>query len=165
MAMNEAGFKREFRKALELTYAGTKVAMWTNNDMFRVGLPDFSAVYDGTFYAIEAKYVKAPPARETSKVLSHELTEGQRSFLSKVDMAGGIGVVLLGFEDVAVAAPYALWKDQLLCSGNITLASVRLLKDKELSFPKLKGKWNVDTFFLRVKEAVRGREQASEILL
>ena len=152
MATNESCFKKEFRDALENQF-GEPLNLWTNNDMFRSGLPDFSALFCGRFFAIEAKYVKAPPARPESKVLSHELTAGQASFLRKTEASGGYGVVLIGFADVAVAVPFSQWGTyDEIPNTNITLERVRFLSGGlfELSFPKKNGVWNVSTFFERI---------------
>jgi len=150
MATNESSFKKEFRDALDKCY-GTSAHIWTNNDMFRCGLPDFSALYRSKYFAVEAKYVKEPPARETSKVLDHELTAIQATFLSKTQESGGYGIVLIGFSDIAVAVPFWEWafRDRIP-ESNITLERVKLLSGRNLSFPKRKGHWDVSNLFERI---------------
>jgi hypothetical protein len=153
MATSESDFKREFREALNHAY-GSSAVIWTNNDMFRAGLPDFSAHYNSRFYAIEAKYVKEPPVRATSKVLGHELSAIQAEFLQNIQRTGGCGVVLIGFSDIAVAVPFSEWAvTHGIPDTNITLERVRLLGRRPLGFPKVKGKWNVTGFFDLVQEA------------
>ena len=150
MATNESGFKKEFRDALEKSY-GHALTLWTNNDMFRCGLPDFSALYEGKFFAIEAKFVKEAPARDASKVLSHELTATQAAFLNRVETSEGYGVILIGFSDIAVAVPFSQWgaldHDP---NTNITLERVKFLSGKNLSFPKKNGIWDVSGFFMKI---------------
>lgn len=154
MAVNESGFKKEFKESLEREY-GNSIALWTNNDMFRCGLPDFCVHYDGSLFAIEAKFVKEPPARPTSKVLNHELTLGQADFLKRIEATGGHGVVLIGFSDIAVAVPYWQWTDNHeVPYTNITLERVRVLSGRNLSFPKKNGKWSVSGFLTRISECV-----------
>ena len=116
--------------------------------MFRSGLPDFSAHYQGHFFAIEAKFVKAPPTRATSKVLGHELLLRSAEFLGRIHKTGGYGIVLIGFSDVAVAVPFHEWLcvDQVP-DTNITLERVRLLGHDNLGFPKKNGRWEVGNFF------------------
>lgn len=148
MATNESDFKREFKKALAKFY-GDKATIWTNNDMFRCGLPDFSAVYDSKFFAVEAKFVKAPPVRDTSKVLSHELTPIQAEFLSKVQKTGGHAVVLIGFPDIAVAVPFSKWSSvDSIPETNITLQQVKFLRSTT-GFVKRQTGWAVESFFER----------------
>ena len=152
MATNESEFKKEFRDALEFSH-GPTVHLWTNNDMFRSGLPDFSALHSGDYFAIEAKYVKSVPARPTSKVLSHELTATQASFLQRAQDTGGYGVVLIGFADIAVAVPFWEWSfREKTAETNITLERVRVIGSQNLRFMKQGKHWDVKDFFKRIKE-------------
>jgi hypothetical protein len=100
---------------------------------------------------MEAKYVKEPPVRSSSKVLGHELTDVQAGFLHRIQKTGGYGVVLIGFADIAVAVPFSEWsfRDEVP-DTNITLERVRLLGGKNLHFPKRNGVWAVEFFFERI---------------
>ena len=148
MATNESDFKREFKKALSRCY-GERATIWTNNDMFRCGLPDFSAVYEGKFYAVEAKFVKAPPVRDSSKVLAHELTPIQAEFLYKVQKSGGHSIVLIGFPDIAVAVPFSKWgMIDNIPDTNITLQQVKFLRSTT-GFTRQSSGWVVTDFFGR----------------
>jgi len=164
MATSESGFKKEFRDAL-LGFYKDSAHVWTNNDMFRSGLPDFSALYQSDYFAIEAKYVKELPVRGTSKVLDHELTATQATFLQRTQETGGYGVVLIGFADIAVAVPFWEWsfRDKIP-ESNITLERVKFVS-KNLSFPKRKGHWDVSEFFKRIKECAPQRLSSSPLLV
>jgi hypothetical protein len=162
MAHSESGFKSEFRKALADAYKD-QCAIWTNNDMFACGLPDFSALWNpmhpdathGMFFAIEAKFVKKIPARETSKVLLHDLSGIQAAFLEKVEKVDCKSVVLIGFEDIAVACPFDRWprvesNGLRVPAANITLAQVMLLKQTGYAFVKTHSGWQVREFFQKM---------------
>jgi len=100
VATNESAFKLEFRKS------GANLSdfmIWPQNDMFQSGVPDMAAVYKGRHISIEAKFVSKLPARDSSKVLTHELSELQHGFLKRVSGVGALGVLLIGFDGVAVA--------------------------------------------------------------
>jgi penicillin-binding protein-related factor A (putative recombinase) len=123
--------------------------------MFRVGLPDFSAHWNGIFFAIEAKFVKSLPARSSSKVLRHELQPAQGLFLQQIQNTGGMGIVLIGLEDVAVAIPFSEWTCiNRVPNTNITLEEVKLISST-LRFPLIAGKWVVEKFFEDLVARVR----------
>ena len=103
MATDESGFKADFRKALKRHYPDAEV--WTNNDMFRVGLPDFSVAWQGKFYAIEAKFISVMPKRKTSHCLKHEVSPAQVDFLKRIRETRNCAAVLIGMKDVAVVMP------------------------------------------------------------
>lgn len=141
MAVDESDFKSGFRKDLQGVH--TRALIWTNNDMFRAGLPDFSVLHDGSFYAIEAKFVSALPKRATSLCLKHEVTLNQIDYINKVRDNGQYGCVLVGLADVAVV--------MLDIKKNYTLQEL-------LSAPRIeraKGRWVVDKF-LDLIRGVRG---------
>jgi hypothetical protein len=137
LATDESSFKASFRKDLQAAYAHSLV--WTNNDMYRVGLPDFSAVYSGNYYGVEAKFIYKLPKRGTSKVLGHEVSEAQLLFLNKVRDSGGYGCVLVGLNDVA-ALMFELKSNYTL---DELLAAPRIARDK--------GAWQVHGFFEQIR--------------
>jgi len=100
MATNESGFKQEFKKSATNIDG---LFMWAQNDRYKCGLPDIAAVYKGKHISIEAKFVTRMPQKDTSKVLQHELSDLQHVFLQHIEASGGVGVLLIGFGDVAVA--------------------------------------------------------------
>jgi penicillin-binding protein-related factor A (putative recombinase) len=150
MVHNESQFKVEFRKALELSY-GEKVKVWPTNDMFRAGVPDFNATYDGKYYSIEAKFAKALPSRMSSQVLEHSVSLLQVSHLQAMNNTGSFGFVLVGCPDVAVFAPI----ERLITSAsgyNITKEALIDLDKKGLSFVRGRKGWRVDQFFEIVRK-------------
>jgi hypothetical protein len=134
MAVDESSFKTSFRKSLK-EHFGSEVMVWTNNDMFRIGLPDFSATFRGSFFAVEAKFIKELPKRGSSKVLTHEVSEAQLSFLRGIRETGCFSAVLIGLKDVAVV--------MLDLKSNYT-------RDEILAAPRIgrdRGQWQVQWFF------------------
>lgn len=154
MATNESEFKSEFRKALEKHY-GHEAEVWTSNDMFRSGLPDFNATWRSKYFSVEAKFVKKLPARDLSLVLKHELSAGQYQHLKRVYQTGCCGVVLVGLPDIAVAIPVQslepLKKDTQIVT-NIQLHYLKKLRESGLGFVKIGGQWQVSGFFERLSE-------------
>ncbi len=154
MATNESEFKTEFRKALLQTY-GALAEIWTSNDMFRAGLPDFNATWKGRYFSIEAKFVKKPPAKDVSLVLKHELSALQYQHLKRMHETGSVGVVLVGFPDIAVAIPIQSIIPENPGAGivtNIQLHYLKKLNESGFGFVKLRGKWQVDGFFEKLVE-------------
>jgi hypothetical protein len=134
MATNESEFKTDFRNDLA-DHFKEKVLVWTNNDMYRVGLPDFSASYDGHLWAVEAKFIKNLPARGTSKTLDHEATATQLQFLRDVRKTGNFAAILIGLSNVAVV--------MLDLKANYTLDEVRAAP----RILRAHGAWQVKEFF------------------
>lgn len=148
MAKNESEFKTEFRKALEKHY-GSSAEVWTSNDMFRAGIPDFNATWSGQYFSIEAKFVSKLPVRDLSWVLKHELSSLQYRHLKRIRDTGCHGVVLVGLTDIAVAIPIQSLipeKDSEIVT-NIQLYYLKKLRDDGFGFAKSKGHWNVSGFF------------------
>lgn len=136
MAVDEAGFKAEFKKDLMGFYPDALI--WTNTDMFRAGLPDASALWNTFFFAMEFKFIRKLPKRKTSKCLGHEVTPGQLEFLQKTRSTGQYSCVIVGLQDVAVL--------MLDLKENYSLEEV-------LAAPRIErmGKfWNLKNFFDRV---------------
>lgn len=100
MATSEADFKSGFRGDLRRHYTGSLV--WTNTDMFRVGLPDFSVSWNKGFWAVEAKFIKKLPKKPGSKCLNHEVSAMQCDFLKQNRVNGNGSAILIGMPDVAV---------------------------------------------------------------
>jgi hypothetical protein len=100
MATSESEFKSQFRKDLARAYPDAHV--FTNNDMFRAGLPDFSVLWAGTFIGIEAKFIHELPKHNTSKCLKHEVTTSQIEFLRSARRTKNYSAILIGMPDVAV---------------------------------------------------------------
>lgn len=99
---DEAAAKRAFRNAVE-TYSDLGTAFtWTVTDAFRSGLPDFFVAYAGRVIAVEAKFVRKLPAKASSQVLSHEVSQSQLQFMQHFNKSGNCSVVLIGLEDVFV---------------------------------------------------------------
>ena len=103
MATDESQFQSQFRKSLKAHY--TDAVVWTNNDMFRIGLPDFSVAWHGKFFSIEAKFIRELPKRKASQALKHEVSPAQAEFMSKIRASGNCAGVLIGLKDVAVFMP------------------------------------------------------------
>lgn len=159
MPHNESEFKAEFREDLQKAYAGD-VKVWTVNDMFRSGLPDFNAVWEprsrhttyGVFVPIEAKFVKKLPARGSSLLPGVDLTGVQAKFLISMQYLSIPSLVLLGFENIAIACPFQLWPrvesaGAQVPASNVTLNFVMELKEKGFSFEKHRDGWQVKRFF------------------
>lgn len=100
MAVSEADFKAGFKKDLIKQYP--EALIWTNTDMFRAGLPDASALWNAHFFAMELKFIRKLPTRQTSKCLTHEVSAGQLDFLRKTRENSQYSCVLIGLQDVAV---------------------------------------------------------------
>lgn len=100
MAVSESDFKSDFKRDLVKAYPSALI--WTNSDMFRVGLPDMSALYDRNFYAMELKFIRKLPKRGSSKCLTHEVSTSQLEFLNKTRENGQYAAVIIGLKDVAV---------------------------------------------------------------
>lgn len=137
MAVSESDFKAGFKKDLITEYPHALV--WTNSDMFRAGLPDASATWNGHFFAMEMKFVSKLPKRKESKCLKHEVSGAQLDFLNKIRLTGHYSCVLVGMSDVA-----ALMLD---LKSNYTLDELMIAPRIE----RVKGKWNCDHFFDRVR--------------
>jgi hypothetical protein len=100
VATNESDFKAGFKKDLIAAYPTALV--WTNSDMFRVGLPDMSALWDSKFFAMELKFVRKLPKRGSSKCLTHEVSAAQLEFLRRTRENRQRSAVIVGMRDVAV---------------------------------------------------------------
>lgn len=152
MATNEASFKQEFRKALEKHY-GEMAKIWTNNDMFRCGLPDFSIHWKSTFFPVEAKFTVVVPKSIEKYLLKHEVSATQLLFMDGIIQTGGMPVILIGMPDTAVAVPYIMWP---VCSEtgkkskNISMEKVSLIAGKGLRFDKTNHGWQVGNFLERI---------------
>lgn len=139
MATNESAFKLEFRKS------GANISdfmIWPQNDMFQAGIPDMAAIYKGRHISIEAKFVSSLPARGSSKVLRHELSELQYGFLKRVNGVGAFGVLLIGFDGVAVAYTGDSVKT------NYTVSEV---KEAPRIYKLDGGKWDIKKFLEVIK--------------
>lgn len=154
MAINEAEFKTEFRKDLEKCY-GADAEVWTSNDMFRSGIPDFNATWRSKYFSIEAKFVTKLPIRDLSLVLKHEISPLQYKHLKRMRDTGCVGVVLVGLPDIAVAIPIQSLvptkKDTDIVT-NIQLHYLRKLREDGFGFVRSKGHWNVAGFFEKLSE-------------
>lgn len=154
MATNESDFKVEFRKALQKHYGHT-TEVWTSNDMFRSGLPDFHATWNAKYFGIEAKYVTKLPARDLSLVLKHEISAGQYNHLKRIHETGCHGVILVGLPDIAVAIPIqslVSTKTDSAIVTNIQLHYLKKFKEDGFGFVKVRGEWQVGGFFERLSE-------------
>lgn len=102
MATDESSFKAEIRKSLDQIFQG-KIQRWSNNDKFTYGLPDESVHYEGLYFPIEVKFARVPK-RESSKCLTHEVSQSQINFIQGIRDTGGkgMGCILIGMKDVAV---------------------------------------------------------------
>lgn len=154
--MDEAQFKQDFRLSLEKSY-GDDTFIWPLSDRYNVGYPDTEAVWEKNFFAIEAKYVSQVPKRDSSKLLSHELTAKQSEHLFKVYRSGNKAIILVGMKDIAVAVPYHLWPQEVLpgcepgwknarAKPNITLGQIKKIKEMGYYFTK-DPTWKVSHFF------------------
>lgn len=150
MASEESSFKVEFRKAIERVYVNSKV--WPNSSEFVSGIPDISVLHNGTFFGIEAKFVKTIPARENTRLLSHELSPLQYKFLQDITTSGNTAGIVIGFPNSFLAIPFNLWPKG---KTNISLAEAKHYKDLGLEFMKLKGVWSVSGTL----EALHDRKQ------
>lgn len=139
MAQDESSFKLEFRRDLRKAYPDAFV--FTNNDMFRAGIPDFSVLYRGAFYGIEGKFIKDLPKRTQTKCLHHGVTGNQIEFLSNARRTENYGAVLIGMPDVAAL--------MLEIKNNYTLEE--LLQAPR--FAKIRGHWQVTNFFDTIRGA------------
>ena len=149
MATNESEFKTEFRRDLEREY-GHSAQVWTSNDMFRAGIPDFNATWKSRYLSIEAKFVSKLPVRDLSLVLKHELSPLQYTHLKRIHDTGCHGVVLVGLPDIAVAIPIQSLlpiNPQLEIVTNIQLHFLKKLKEDGFGFVKVRGRWQVQGFF------------------
>lgn len=156
MAINESEFKSEFRKALEKTY-GSLAEIWTSNDMFRAGIPDFNATWSGQYFSIEAKFVSRLPARDLSMVLKHKISPLQYRHLKRMKETGCHGIVLVGLPDIAVAIPIQSlisMKSDTEIVTNVQLHYLKKLKEDGLGFVKTRGQWNVSGFFEKLSAIV-----------
>lgn len=154
MAANESEFKSEFRRDLERTY-GASAEVWTSNDMFRAGIPDFNATWKARYFSIEAKYVTKLPAKDLSLVLKHRLSPLQYNHLKRMHDTGCHGVVLIGLPDIAVAIPIqslAPAKNDGSIVTNIQLHYLKKFKEDGFGFVKVRGRWVVDGFFEKLSE-------------
>lgn len=141
MATSESEFKTQFRKDLSKAYPTALV--FTNNDMFRAGLPDFSVLYQGSYFAIEGKFVSELPKRMDSKVLKHEVSGPQLSFLNKTRWTGNYAAIVVGMPDVAVLI-------KSLAFNNLSLRDI-------LDAPRIervRGVWQVKDFLERVRDPI-----------
>jgi hypothetical protein len=145
MANNEATFKVEWKRDILKVYE-SRVVGWSHWDSASVGLPDQAYHFNGKFYPCEAKFVKVVPARDTSKLLGHELTETQASFLKKIERTGGHSLVVVGMPDVAAVIPFFRWP---IGEFNITLGWLKYFRGNypELFVSKEKGAWKVGGLF------------------
>jgi hypothetical protein len=100
MAVSEGDFKSEFKRDLVGVYPNALV--WTNTDLVRAGLPDFSVYHARLFAPIEAKFITALPKRKGSHVLKHEVSASQCTYLKAAQKNGAWGIVLIGTPDVAI---------------------------------------------------------------
>ena len=156
MAHDESSFKAEFRDALEKQY-GKEAVIWTNNDMFRAGLPDFSAHRMGKLYVMEAKFIRTLPARKTSKVLKHELSGIQADFLQGISRTDGAAMVLVGLEDTAIACGMDAWPRELsnglpVPTPNLTYGELLEFKENGHVFYKGHRGWQVQGFFEKLRD-------------
>lgn len=140
MATNEATFKRELREAVKSVY-GSAVHMWNTTDRFNKGIPDTCLTYSSVSMGWEAKFITELPLRDTSRILKHEVSGPQLSFLRNNAMAGGVGVVVLGSEDDALFLP-SRYIDQN--TGNITKTEFLCARDKNIRVQKTRGIWRVE---------------------
>lgn len=139
MPTSESQFKAEFRS--DLSAHGF---VWTNNDAFRHGLPDFCGIIDRLFVACEAKFVKELPKRKTSLLLKHEVTGAQAEFLQNIHDQGQHAFVAVGFLDTSLIIPWKHW-GKLGSGGNITLEDAMHMRHY-YECPKVKGHWNIEKF-------------------
>ena len=156
MANNESSFKSEFRKALEVQY-GALAEIWTSNDMFRCGIPDFNATWEGKYFSVEAKFVTKLPTKGCSKVLKHEVSALQYRHLKRMYTTGCFGIVLIGMSDIAVAVPVLDMTPNSLEPGsaaNISLQNLHDMRDSGLGFIKSKGHWQVKGFFEKIASVI-----------
>ena len=154
MATNESEFKLEFRKSLEQEY-GALAQVWTSNDMFRAGIPDFNATWNSKYFSIEAKFVRKLPVRDLSLVLKHELSPLQYNHLKRINDTGCHGVVLVGLPDIAIAIPIQSLLPVKTGSDivtNIQLHFLKKLKEDGLGFVRSGGRWQVRGFFEKLSE-------------
>lgn len=100
MATNEANFKSEFKKDVEIEYPGAHI--WTSTDLLRSGLPDFYILWSGLFVAVEAKFITKLPKKKSSLVLSHVVSPTQQSFLRGTKQNKQKGIVLIGSPQAAI---------------------------------------------------------------
>lgn len=161
MATDESSFKTEFRNNLESHY-GLAAHIHTNNDMFRAGLPDFSAqwidsLHRGWHFAIEGKYAEKIPKRDSSLLLKHELSKGQAEYLKRHAMCGGASIILVGMAGTCVAVPIELWPrdPEGQPETNITLGAIKEVAAQGFKFDHVPGRgWQIQGFF---EKYVRGK--------
>lgn len=137
MATSESDFNSQIRKDLKFYYPNANI--WNNSDKFRSGLPDTSVLQGGHFHALEGKFVRELPKRETSKCLTHEVTASQIEFINKTRVAGGYGVIVVGMADIAV------WMKEI--KPNYTLAEL-------LAAPRINRigrSWDLSTFLQAIR--------------
>lgn len=134
MASTEASFKTEFRKSLVLEY-GDGIFMWSPSDKFRSGISDLLISRSSGLLGVEFKFIKSIPARETTRVLTHEVSTPQISFIENLRRTGNNGVLVIGTPDVAVVMSDL--------KNNYTLAEVRAAPRIE----KRSGVWQVKNFY------------------
>jgi len=151
MSNDESSFKKEFRKALEEEYK-SNLLIWTHTDSFRSGLPDIGAHMGGWYFPIEAKFISELPKRETTPVLKHELSASQASFLEKVKITGGHPIILIGLSDIALAIPFSKWPrlGDKPCNNIGLSALFSLHRNDNYTYPKIRGKWQVNRFFEKI---------------
>ncbi len=84
--MNEKDFKKKVRLALQ----AQGLFVMSTFDTHRKGLPDLYVCRRGISVWLELKY------QEKQEKLSHPLTSSQSVFLSQIEEAGGVGMVVIG---------------------------------------------------------------------
>lgn len=90
------------------------------SDKFTVGISDFLIMCMGKTLALETKFEKSFPQRQTSQVLSHPFSGAQLTFLESVALAGNMGYGMVAIEETQkmYVFPYAA----IPVSGNFTRA-------------------------------------------
>ncbi len=134
MARTEASFKTEFKDSLTRFY-GDEIFMWSPSDKFRAGISDLQISCRGGLLAVEFKFIKEIPKRETTNVLIHEVSTPQIMFIKNLRRTGNNGVIIIGTPDVAV-----VFSD---LKNNYTLSEVRAAPRIE----KRGGVWQVQNFY------------------
>lgn len=149
MATKETEFSTQLRGDMEKIY-GQSAKVWPTNDMFQVGVPDFNVAWQGNYFSIEAKFVAELPKRESSKVLSHEVSAKQAYHLERIVRAGCYGAVVIGLRDVMVVTT--------IVKNNYTLKEILAMK----RFERKNGMWQVAGILEYIKEMSQNGRAAGD---
>lgn len=68
-------------------------------DKVTLGVSDFLLFCAFTSVGLEVKFVKELPMRDTSKVLTHEFSGAQLTFLESIELTGNRGYGLIGVRE------------------------------------------------------------------